>query len=44
MFNLEEKFFCYIRDLGVVGGAGCGPRFFFYLKLYWTRSLEELLK
>ena len=33
-----------IRDLGLAGGVECGLRFLFYLKLYWTRTLEELLK
>ena len=36
--------FCFIKDLGLAGGAGCGPRFLFYLKLCWTRTQEELLK
>ena len=36
--------FCFIRDLGLASGARCGPRLFFYLKLYWTSTLEELLK
>ena len=40
--------FCLIRyfrfGARLAGGARCGPRFFFYLKMYWTTTLEELLK
>ena len=40
--------FCLIRyfrfGARLAGGARCGPRFFFYLKMYWTSTLEVLLK
>ena len=37
-FKFKGENFCFIRDLGLAGGDGCGPRFFFNFKLYWTRT------
>ena len=46
VFSLKENFFfIIIRDLRRAGGDGCGPRFFFNFKLYWTitRRMVEIV-